>query len=399
MKNKLKIPFLFFILVYANQGLSDLPSQCIYYLTRETWKLSATMLGIIGFMIGLAWYIKPLFGILTDYFSIKKYRTKYYLYINYIFIILACLFVVFFGLNFITLLITLTLINFAIAFNDVANDCQMVQLEKKYKLQGRIQSLQWSALGIGGLIVALGGAWIANTFPEPLNYKIAYACVSILPILTLIYLFKKYKEVPVKRVKKFKFHHLKNQFKKAFSNKSFILCLLFIMCLNFCPSFGTALRIKLREELFVDKMFLGWLGATGTVLSLIGYMLYYWKAYKFSMKKLLYFMIIFSGLTNLCYLYIPNKWTILVYSIMFGAFNGIAFLALLSFFARIVPTGGEGLFYALVTSVSNLSTRIGGVFGGVIYDHFGYNLNVIISACLTLACIFFIPRLMVDRLT
>ena len=45
---KYKVPFIiymFFGLVYFNQGLADLPGQCIYYLTRETWGLSATMLG------------------------------------------------------------------------------------------------------------------------------------------------------------------------------------------------------------------------------------------------------------------------------------------------------------------------------------------------------------------
>lgn len=392
MKNK-KISFLtylFFILVYANQGFSDLPSQCIYYLTRETWKLSATILGLIGFITSLAWYIKPIFGIAIDCFPIKNYRAKYYLYINYSFLILGGIYILLFGFNLISLITITLLMNIAIGWNDVANDSQMVILEQKYNLKGRIQAIQWMSLGVAGLIVSLGGAWIAQTFPEPLNYKIANAIWLLLPIGTLIYLNKYYKESPIKKIKKLK--DLKLDL-KHFKNKEFIIGLFFIMFLRFSPSFGTALMIKMRETMYIDKMFMGYLGATGTVLGLLGYALYYWKAYKFDMKKLLYFAIIFSALANLCYLWIPNKWIILTYSIIFGAFDGIAFLAILAFIAKIVPVGAEGLFYALVTSINNFSGRLGGVLGGIIYDNLGYNWNVILASITTLICLMFIPYL------
>ena len=81
--NKLSIPFLFFILIYGNQGLSGLPGQALYYLTRENWGMSATALGWLGFVTGLAWYIKPLFGYIIDRFPIKGFHSKYYLVINY----------------------------------------------------------------------------------------------------------------------------------------------------------------------------------------------------------------------------------------------------------------------------------------------------------------------------
>lgn len=393
-----KIPFivyLFFILVYANQGFSALPSQCYYYLTRETWKLSATMLGIIAFIGGIAWCIKPLFGILTDCFPIKNYRAKYYLYINCFIMILVSIFIIVFGIaNMWIYMLLAFCFNFALCCNDVANDSQMVILEQKYKLQGKVQALQWSSFGIAGLIVTIFGAWIASTFPEPINYKIAEGLVMILPIITIVYLTKYYKEEPIKVRKKlsdlkFDLHH--------FKDIAFVIGLLFILCLRFSPSFGTALSIKLREEMMVSKMFRGWLGATGTVLGLLGYLLYYWKCYKFPMKKLLYFTIVFSGLTNLCYLWIPNKWTVMVYNILFGAFDGIAFLTVLAFIAQIVPKGAEGVFYALVTSVNNLAGRLGGIAGGMIYDNFGYNWNVVIASITTLVCIFFIPYLKTEK--
>ncbi len=392
MRDK-KIPFivyLFFILVYANQGLSSLPSQCIYYLTRETWGLSATMLGILAFITSFAWYVKPIFGVAIDCFPIKGYRTKYYLYMNYIFLIIAGLYIILFGLNLISMVIIMFFINVAIGWNDVANDAKMVKLEQKHNLKGRIQAIQWTSLGIAGLVVALGGAWIAQTFPEPLNYKIAYAVWLLLPIGTLYYLRKYYKEKPVKKKKSLKQLKLNIQHLK---NKPFLIGILFIALLRFSPSFGTSLMIQMRENMQISKMFLGYLGATGTVLGIVGYSLYYWKCYKFDMKKMLYFAVIFSAMVNLCYLYIPNKWMILSYNVAFGAVDGICFLTVLAFMAKIVPVGAEGLFFAFISGINNFAGRLGGVAGGMIFDKFGYSANVIVASATTLLCVLFVPLL------
>lgn len=71
---------LFFILVYANQGISSLPGQCEYYLTREHWGLSASMIGLISLITGLAWYLKLIFGIMIDQgipvFKFKVYKNE-----------------------------------------------------------------------------------------------------------------------------------------------------------------------------------------------------------------------------------------------------------------------------------------------------------------------------------
>jgi len=391
MKNKLPlIPYLFFILVYGNQGLSGLPEQSITYLLKESWGYGAGMLGFIGFITGIAWYIKPAWGFLIDFCPIRKFRAKYYLYFNYFAILLAYLYIVIFGLNLVSLIITGLLINCFIGLSDVANDSQMVIYEQKYKMQGKLQAIQWTSLGIAGLFVALGGAFIADKLPEPLNYKVAYGFAGILPLITLIYLFKGYKETPITKRKKIK--DVGKDFKKILEPK-LLLPLAFIACFQFCPSFGTALLYEARDKLGVSKMFLGYLGATGTVLGIVGYVLYYWKFHKVNMEKLIYFMVIFSAVTNLFYLYIPNKWFLVGYNVAFGAFGGITFLTLLAYFATLIPKGSEGMIYAVVTSVSNLCARGGSWLGGTIYDNWGYNINVIVSTVLTLLCLFFIKHL------
>ena len=390
----MKIPksvYLFFILIYGNQGLSDLASQSEYYLTRETWKLSATTIGLIGLLSGLAWYIKPLFGLICDRLPIKGYRTKYYMIFNTCLMILCCIYVCVYGFSLISLIIIAMLYNIALGFNDVCNDTQMVKIEQEHKLQGKIQAIQWTSLAVTGILVSFLGAYLASNFSEPWNYKIAHAIMMSIPILTLIYFFKNYKEE--KEVKK---SGVKIDF-SGLKNKEFIIGLVFILLLKFSPSFGTGLMITMRENLHIDKMFMGYLGMTGTVLGIVGYILYYAYFHKINLKKMLYVTIALSALMNLCYLYIPNKEIIMLYNVMFGAFDGIAFLTIMSFMVQIIPKGSEGLMYALVTGVSNFSGRLSGVFGGFIYDNWGYTMNVILASITTLLCLFMIPKLIIKQ--
>jgi len=396
-KNKIPIAVaLICILQYANQGISSLPAQALYYLTRETWHLSATMIGLVGWVIGLAWYLKIVFGYLVDNVTIKGKRNSYYLKGSYIGLILSYLYIIFFGLNLIALIITGLIINVCVSLADVAVDREMVLAEHKHKLKGRLQAIQWTALGIAGLLVSIGGAWIAHRFPVHLDYKIGYGLALIVPIIMLYYLSKHCKEKKVRSKKGSFIDIIKDNITKLKSRK-LLIGLLFVAFFQFCPSFGTALMIQAREVLMVDKLFLGYVGATGTVLGVIGYILYYKWAYKFPLKKLLYFMIILTAIDNLCYLYLPNKYFLIIYSLLFSAFSGIAFMTLLAVFVKIIPKGNEAFFYALVTSVSNFFGRLGSVFGGIIYDNLGYYPNILISAGFTLLCLIFIPYLEIEN--
>lgn len=389
MKNRIPLTVaLLSILAYMNQGISSLPEQALYYLSRESWGLNATTLGLISWVVGIAWYCKVLFGMIADRIN----DSKRILIICYSAMLLIYSFIIMYGLNLYTLIATGFLINLCIAQSDTVVDKQMVIAEQAHKLKGRLNSLQWISLGIGGLIVALGGAWIAKHFAEHINYKVAYGLAGILPISMLGYLIFKYNPIKTKKIK----FNFKENFKKL-KNPKLLIGLAFIACLNLCPSFGTALMIRVREVLLVDKMFLGYLGATGTVLGIIGYFLYYKWAYKFPMRKLLYFMVAFTGVTNLFYLYIPNKWFLLLYNVTFGAFGGIAFMTLLALFIKLIPKGCEGLFYALVTSVSNFTARGGNLFGGFLYDKTNYETTVIVSSLLTLLCLFLIPKLQIQE--
>lgn len=389
MKNKKVLLFyLFAILTYGGQGITSIFSQIQYYFFREVSGLSLTKVSIIGAIIGIPWCIKMFISLLIDYFPIKGFRIKYYLWIDCIGLLLCYLGMIVFGLHLWTYILFGFLINLFISVNDICNDSQMVVMEREANLKGKGVSVQWISLAVVGLFTSLVGAKLAET----MNYQLAYGICLIFPLTFIFYLVKFHKENKYKP-KKFNLKGLG----KSFKQKDFLWGLLFVACLQLTPSFGMGLMAQMREHLGVSKMFVGLLGGVGTIFGLLGYILYFKYGSKFKLKQLLFYSIIFSAISNLFYLYIPTQWHIMGYSIIFGAFSGVSFLCLMKFMTTIIPKGNEATLFACVTALANFCSRGSGIISGVIYDHWGYSVNVLISSFLTALCILIIPKLKIGE--
>lgn len=389
MKNKkIFIFYLFAILTYSSQGITDLFSQIQYYFLREVSGLSMTKISLIGFIIGLPWVIKLVTAMLIDYCPIKGYRTKYYLWIDTIILIFSYCGMIIFGLKIWTFVFFGFLINFAISLNDISNDSVLCVYEREMNLEGKGVCVQWTSLGIVGLFTSLFGAKLAET----MNYKLAYGICLIFPILYIIYLTFLHQEDKYAKKKL-----ILKDIEKHFTNHKFVWGLIFIACLQLTPSFGLGLMAQMREHMHVSKMFVGLLGSVGSVIGLFGYVLYYKFGSKFKLKNILYFSVLFTAITNMFYLYIPTQWHIMVYGIIFGCFSGFTFIGIMKFMIEIIPKGNEGMMYAFVAGLSNLCARGSGILSGIIYDKFDYSTNVVISSVLTLFCLFLIPKLQIDK--
>lgn len=343
-----------------------------------------TNIGLLGFIIGLPWFMKVFLSLLIDYVPIKGYRTKYYLWIDTIGLIVSYLGMIIFGLHIWTFVLFGFLINLFVAINDISNDSTLCVYEREFELNGRGVCVQWISLAVIGLFTSLVGAKLAET----MNYKLAYGICLIFPLLYVIYL----------KFLHFELKYAKKQFSwgdigKHFSNHSFVWGLVFIVCLQLTPSFGLGLMAEMREHMGVSKMFVGLLGSVGTVVGLIGYIIYFKFGNKFDLKSILFYSIIFSAITNMFYLYIPNQWYVMAYGIIFGAFSGVSFMAILTLMTNIIPKGNEGVMYAFVAGLSNLCAKGSGILSGIIYDHYGYSTTVWISSLLTLVCLFIIKKL------
>lgn len=369
--------YIFFALVYAIQGINGLPGQAVYYLMREEWGWSIPLIQSIGAITMIPWVIKPIYGLISDMFPWGGYKTRRYLIANNIIICLVCLYVCVLGLSYWAILATSLIAGFAIAFNKGACDSVMVRAEQKAGTFGKIQAVQWTSIGIVSLIVSLGGAYIAQYY----GYKLAYALMALLPAFGIWFIWRYNDEEKSKPTRSW--GQIKETI-KGFKDRRLLYGAIFLYALYLAPDFGTPLFAYMRETMNIDKMFIGLLGTLGSGTLVLGFLVYLKWGYKWKMYKKLYACIVLSGVAAFAYLYIPNQWYLLVYSVIFGGLAGIIQLTFLSYAAKIVPKGNEGFIFAGLMTIVDLGTQTSIWLGALLYEPLGFRGLVVLSGIVSL---------------
>lgn len=183
---KQSLPFLMFLVgVYyflqAIGGNPGLHSQILQKYLKEVLKMSPTDMSLFGAALIIPWTIKPLYGMLSDFFPILGYRRKSYFIFSGILGWSAYFTLSQIGLNQETLKIGLVLAGISFAFADVLCDAVMVEKGQPLNATDRLQSTQWAALGLAGVLIAYWKGQIA----EHWTLQEALWLVAIPPLLVI----------------------------------------------------------------------------------------------------------------------------------------------------------------------------------------------------------------------
>jgi MFS-type transporter involved in bile tolerance (Atg22 family) len=141
-----------FGLLYFVQGIVEptdgLLSQPIKSLLRN-WNYSAAATAWFIAILSLAWAIKPVYGLLTDFVPFAGSQRRSYLLLTTAVASISMMTVYFLPLTSeraVILLILLLPSTVAIAFSDVVIDAMMVTTGQRHNMTGRLQSVQWACM-------------------------------------------------------------------------------------------------------------------------------------------------------------------------------------------------------------------------------------------------------------
>lgn len=164
----------------GNPGIADL--SLMLYL-KETLGLSAGEWAQFQGIVFLPWSIKPVWGVIADSFPLFGYSTRSYSLLCY-----SLTLFIFLGLSRIhshTVFILLTsfvLISTCIAFLDVLIDKFMIVKGKVQQQTGIFQAAQWSATGLGRVVMFYLSGWIA----KHCTLSVAFLISAIAPFIGLV---------------------------------------------------------------------------------------------------------------------------------------------------------------------------------------------------------------------
>ena len=367
--------------VYFTQGIEGLPSQGLFYYLKETLNFSPEKIMFIGSITISAWLVKPIIGYFIDHFFSKK-----------IWIFSALLFDIILSLLLgliqfpLFILVGILIINSTnAAFRDVAVDGIMCVEGKRYNATGKIQSVQWIAISVAGLLTGILGGYIAEIW----GYRMGF--LSLIPVYMLVgipaYFYKEGEAEPGKRQST-----LFADLKKLFTDKRLLIICLFIFLYKYSPSFGTPLFFIQRDTFKWGKIWIGALGTISTFFGIIGSLLYYRFSQKINIRKGLYFSVFLGAITTLSYLYY-TPFSAVIYDVVYSLMGMFIFLMVMDFMARNTISGFEATSFALLCSVSNLALVASNLSGAFLLPLIGLKWLIVLSSVTSFLCLFLIDKI------
>ena len=384
---------LLFAIVYFAQGMIYLPDQVIAIVFKERG-LTAGQLATFAWITTVPWFIKPLYGLLSDFVPLFGTRRRSYFLIMSSTAALAAVSVSLMPrAPYALLAAAITLLWFGVGFTDVLADALMVETGTPRGLTGAFQSVQWGALSAASILVGVGGGYLA----EHRAFAAAFALVACFPIVSFLMALLVVREPPARPGLE-GLGETGRAIRRALGRRDLWVVAGFILFWAFSPSFGPAFFYYETDVLGFSQTFIGVLSSLGAAAGIAGAWAYARLARMFSLKRLIVGSIGAGALGTLAFLAYRGPISAVVITLVFGAVGMTTQLAFLDLAARACPTHAEATFFALLMSVYNVGMRSGEWTGANLYDWLGYTPLVLVSTAFTAAAWLLVPLVPIDAI-
>jgi len=384
---------LLFAIVYFAQGMIYLPEQVVAIVFKERG-LTAGQLAAFTWITTIPWFIKPVYGLLSDFVPLFGTRRRSYFLIMSSLAALAAVSVSLMpGASYTLLATMITVLWLGVGFTDVVTDALMVENGKRVGLTGAFQSVQWGALSAASILVGVGGGYLA----ERRAFAAAFALVACFPVVSFLMALFVVREPPA-RPNLEGFGETWSAVRQALGRRDLWAVAGFTFFWAFSPSFGPAFFYYQTDVLGFSMTFIGGLSSLGAAASIVGAWAYARLSRRVSLKRLIVWSIGAGVLGTLAYLVYRGRASGVVITVVFGAIGMTTQLAFLDLAAKACPRRAEATFFALLMSVYNLGMRSAEWTGANLYDWLGYAPLVLISTAFTAAAWLLVPLVPIDAI-
>ena len=344
------------------QVLGKLPLQ---FLLKNDDGVTREQMAAFFFWCGLAWYLKPVAGILTDAFPLFGTRRRYYLLISSALASVSWLGMTFIPHNYGALLWGAMVVNLFMVMASTVVGAFLVEAGQSMGATGRLTAQRVLVSNFCGLIQGPLGGWLATVGFLWATGANAAVVLSIFPVA---YMFLRERAASTRRRQEV-FYNAGQQLTAIFRSKNLWMALLFMACFYFSPGFSTPLFYRQTDELHFSKQAIGNLGIFSGAFGILAAVVYSWLIKRVPIRMMLLIGVVTAAVGTLLYLFY-STWTRAVFiESQNGFFFTLAELALLDLAARATPPGCEGLGYSLMLSIRNVTIFGADIVGSHLADH------------------------------
>jgi len=397
-----------FGVVYFAQGMWYLPNQTITIVLKDRG-LTAGQVADFALITIVPWFIKPLYGLLSDFVPLFGRRRQSYFLLTSALAGGAGLFLAWgnwiatgeiwtfdvFGFTF-TLVEGVglfTLMALGLAFTDVLTDAMMVESGRPRGLTGAFQSVQWACITLASVLVGELGGQLAETR----SLRASFLLAACFPLMSLSMGVSFVREAPT-RANRAAFLETWHAIGATLRGREIWVVAGFIFFFWFSPSFGPAFLYYQTDTLEFSQRFIGRLAALGAVSQVVGAVLYAPLSRRMPLKHIMHGSIALGVVSTLAYLAYRDATSAVIITVVFGAISMIMNLAFLDLAAKACPAHVEATFFAALMSVCNLGSQLSENVGARLYDVIGYERLVYIAAAMTALTWVLMPLVQFDRI-
>lgn len=388
---------LFFALVYVVEGLAQ-PDGLIaqplnYYLkTSEGWT-PAQIAAFIS-LLYLAWIIKPLYGLISDFVPLFGYRRKSYLVLVNIAAVAGFAWATQVSAPR-TLFFALAVTAYAMAISSTLCGAVLVENGQRLRASSRFVNQQWLWYNIAVMAAAIAGGQLVQRLSPQKALHGAAAIVAFTPIIVIAGALLL---IPERKVS-INVHGMKDTFKglkASLRRRELWVIAAFLFLYNFSPGLSTPIYFTMTDTLKFSQSYIGILSSISALGWIVGALLYRPFFGDLSLRRLLNISIALGTVTTAAFLFLSSEVSAAIIYFGSGFAGMLAMVATLTLAADYCPPQAEGFTFAALMSVGNLSSTMANNVGALLYTHaFDQNLRplVVISAAATAVAFFAVPLL------
>lgn len=378
----------------SDSRLAKLPLQ---FLLKTHLHLHPTQMAAFFGLTGLAWYFKPLAGLLSDVVPLGGTRRRHYLLLSGLGAGGLWAALAFAPHRYAPLVLTLIGANiFAVLASSVSGGL-LVEAGQRQSRTGHMGALRETIIA-GAVLVSqpLGGYLVGHAFGWTCGLG-AVLFLGLVPATLLLLPELRALSAPGQFGAA-----LKSRLGPVFQSRALWLAAAFIFLKELSPGFGTPLFYYETDTLHFSAPFLGWLGALFQAMAIVGAATYAWACTRLPLSRLLVAGIVLSAGSSLLFLGFHSHASAVVIQAASGLLGIFASVALMDLAARATPRGGEAMAYSLLMSAFNLGLTASDLLGSRLYDthHVSLHTLICVSAGTTLLCLLalpLIPRAVLER--
>lgn len=377
-----------FSTVFANHSrLAKLPLRAIL---KEDLAVPPESMAAFFALAGLASYLKPVAGALSDHVPILGTRRRPYLLASALGGAAIWAATAFVPRTYDHLLVAMIALNAALVLGNTALGGLLVDGGRAQGAAGRLTAVKITAANSATLLAGPLSGWLAG---RTFGFTCATGAVLLASFGACLLLYSRFEPpappAPARR------SDLGRALLQQFRGREFIGAALLCVAFYAAPGFGTPLYFYQKDTLALTDQDLGWLAALNCLGGILGALCYPAICRRLTLGTLLVAGILTYVGCMLLYLLYRSWESALIIEPLTGLLLVLGVLPLQHLAVRVSPAHSGALGYALLLGVGNAAVALSDVLGAYLMARFdlGFSSMIWVAAASSSATLLLVPRL------